>query len=217
MPPFGPIYCETPSIVTGFPAEPTNTISNIAVVLGLLAFVHVARKAPRSWDLYLLSFFLLAVGIGSTLWHGLRQPWALTLDFVPGLLFFLALALLWARRVYSWLGAGAFFVAFFAAVFAAMYFGVRLLHVPFFVPLAPVVITFSTVLIVKTARLSREAAWMAAGSVALALVALTFRSIDLKTCDVIPFGTHFLWHICLASAAYVGVWTLMILDRAKML
>ena len=31
------------------------------------------------------------------------------------------------------------------------------------------------------------------------------RSIDLMTCSIIPFGTHFIWHILLSLAAYLGI------------
>jgi hypothetical protein len=38
-----------------------------------------------------------------------------------------------------------------------------------------------------------------------AVAAAVFRSIDLMTCDLIPFGTHFLWHLGLSTAAYLGI------------
>lgn len=212
MPAFGPVYCETPDTVTGFPAEPFNTVSNIAVVLGLVAFTVAWRRGSRAWDIYLLCAFLFAVGVGSTLWHGLRLPWTLALDALPGVLFFLAFALFWARRLYSWGGAALFFVVFVAAAFGAMYLG-RRIGVPFFLPLAPVVIVFSAWLMVKTARVSRPAMWRAALAVVLAMIALTCRSIDQWACAFMPFGTHFLWHIFLASAAYGGVLTLLRFDR----
>jgi len=31
------------------------------------------------------------------------------------------------------------------------------------------------------------------------------RSIDLMMCGIIPFGTHFIWHILLSLAAYLGI------------
>lgn len=212
MPAFGPVYCETPGVFAGFPAEPINTLSNIALLLGLVALYSVWRKNPRAWDLHLLSALLFGVGVGSTLWHGLRLPWTLALDAAPGGLFFLTFALLWARRFYSWPRAALFFVLFAGAAFAAMYFG-RRIGIAFFVPLVPVIVVFSAWLIAKTARVSREATWMAAGAIALAFAALTFRSIDQWSCGFTPFGTHFLWHIFLASAAFVGVQTLLQLDR----
>lgn len=214
MPAFGPVYCETPDIVTSFPAEPLNTISNIAVVLGLVAFWSVWRTSPRSWDLYLLCALLFGVGVGSTLWHGLRLPITLVLDALPGVLFFLTFALLWARRLYSWWAAGLFFVVFFAAAVGSMSLG-RQIGIPFFLPLAPMVIVFSGWLMAKTARVSWPAMWLALGAVTLALFALTFRSIDQWNCATIPFGTHFLWHIFLASAAYTGIQALLALDRQR--
>jgi branched-subunit amino acid transport protein len=37
------------------------------------------------------------------------------------------------------------------------------------------------------------------------VLAAMFRSIDPLTCRAVPFGTHFLWHILLSAAAYLGI------------
>jgi hypothetical protein len=47
-----------------------------------------------------------------------------------------------------------------------------------------------------------------------AMAAAVCRSIDLLVCAVIPFGTHFLWHILLAAAAYMGI-VLLLRFRTK--
>ena len=76
---FGPVYCETPSIIDGiFPVEPANAYSSmIIVVWGLLAAALVARQTPRSWPLIAAVVLLITNGVGSTLWHGLRTQWSL--------------------------------------------------------------------------------------------------------------------------------------------
>ena len=42
-----------------------------------------------------------------------------------------------------------------------------------------------------------EAFVWAAAMVGSAIIAVTMRTLDLNTCDVIPVGTHFFWHIFL--------------------
>jgi hypothetical protein len=42
-------------------------------------------------------------------------------------------------------------------------------------------------------------------AVALAVVAVTFRTIDLAVCQTIPMGTHFLWHSFLSAGAFSGI------------
>src|SRR5215467_9260882 len=104
---FGPIYCET-MYWNGmtFPAEPANTVSNGVIVLfGLASAYLVAKRAPKAVDLYVLSALLTATGVGSGLWHGLREPWALRFDVTPGLFFLFVLVFCWARRLWSATGA----------------------------------------------------------------------------------------------------------------
>src|SRR6185295_17998186 len=99
-----PLYCETPALITRFPAEPINTWSNLFIVaVGIVAWIIVARAPLRGarFGLYLLSFFLIATGAGSLLWHGFRTEAFLVLDVLPGALFLLTFTYLWLRRFYS--------------------------------------------------------------------------------------------------------------------
>jgi len=102
----GPIYCETGHAWLGM-AEPVNTITNAAIIIAAyFAYRYVKKsRVGFSADLVLLIFLLAAVGIGSTLWHGLRTMWALQLDWVPGVLFLLVLTVLWIRQLYGWYAA----------------------------------------------------------------------------------------------------------------
>jgi hypothetical protein len=47
-----------------------------------------------------------------------------------------------------------------------------------------------------------------------AIAAAACRSIDLLVCSAIPIGTHFLWHILLGAAAYMGI-VLLLRMRAR--
>ena len=204
---FGPIYCET-MYWNGmtFPAEPANTVSNgIIVLFGLASAYLVAKRAPKAVDLYVLSALLTATGVGSGLWHGLREPWALAFDVTPGLFFLFALIFCWARRLWSYAGAGIFLLAFFLLFqYSREYWGL----VQRWVALAPVVIVAATVLIAQTFVYSKRAAFGGLMALSSALAALFFRTIDLDACAYIPFGTHFLWHMFLSAAGFVGVLTL---------
>ena len=77
------------------------------------------------------------------------------------------------------------------------------------ISLAPAYATISAIgiaLVVVTARrLGAEPARIAAAALACAIGASICRSIDLMMCSVIPFGTHFLWHILLSLAAYLAI------------
>ena len=113
---FGPRYCETPAVFAQgmFPVEPFNTYSNLVIIFfAILGFGVTLRRAPRAADLHILCLLLLATGLGSFFWHGLRERWALSADVWSGVLFLMALFFLWARRVMPLMQAIVFFVAFF--------------------------------------------------------------------------------------------------------
>ncbi len=213
MPPIGPVYCETPLAAFSFPAEPVNFISNAVIIAFGLVALWLSYRKWSATDVWALAILLTATGIGSALWHGLRTPLSLTLDVVPGLLFLLLFVYVWARRVWGVYGASAYLGAFFAGTFALSW--LTQLVMPFRGPPVGVVlaaIVGAGYLIYRT----RDRALLL-GSLTLlsALFAYTFRSVDLYTCSVIPFGTHFLWHVFLSGGAFLGILIIMKLDQTK--
>lgn len=214
MPPFGPMYCETPDSINGiFPVEPWNAYSSmVIVVFGLLATMLVARRAPRSYELYLVCALLVVNGVGSTLWHGLRERWALTLDVMPALFFVLLVAVLWARKVAPLWQALLLGAVFLVTPFALSYF--ELNFYGRFGSMGIVITAAAIWLVTLTMRVSRAAALSGGVALVLAIGALTFRSIDSMSCDTVSVGSHFLWHILLSSAAFLCIRTLVLLAEA---
>ena len=211
---FGPIYCEDLHAVAGtFPAEPANTISNAVIVMFGVWTLYLARKrAPHAVDVHLLGALTVINGIGSGLWHGLREPWALALDVLPGLLVLFVLVFCWMRRLSGYIAAAAFAVLFYMGfAFSRQYWTVA----PRWVALAPVVVAAGLWLIGQTALRDKRAALMGLGALGLALTALTFRTIDLQACDTIPIGTHFLWHMFLSGGSFVAILALMRLPERR--
>jgi len=212
--PHGPLYCETghPWL---FMAEPVNTITNAFIVLAaILAWREVRRaKVGMPFDLTILLFLLFATGIGSFFWHAFRTRVALAFDALPGLLFLFVFSGLWINRLFGrW---AAIFGAFGLLIAAAgsIYLTVTLFPVmrtfPPAISLAPGYATISLIgfsLVVVTVRkIGWTSAEIVAGALVCAITAAVCRSIDLAVCSVIPFGTHFLWHILLSTAAYLGI------------
>jgi hypothetical protein len=222
MPPFtfGPIYCETMSATSaGFPVEPMNTISNgVIVMFGLAALYLVVKRAPRAGDLYALCALLVITGIGSGIWHGLRDGQALFFEVQSGLFFLFALVFFWARRLWSYLGAALFLVLFAAGfVTSRQYWNSEIFgfEVQRWVALAPLVILAGIVLITQTYMHSKRAALYSSVALSSALVALTFRTMDLSACAYIPFGTHWLWHSFLSCGGFLGIVALIELPALR--
>ncbi len=202
----GPLYCETSLDGEVFPLEFVNTVTSLVPSLfGLLAVVWLWRTRSRSWELYTLGALAFLTGIGSALWHGLRTPLTLALDVFPGVFYFLLFTFLWSHR----LGGYRLAVAVPLAL-AGLVVGLFWLE-PSFVPDGPPLAFFvgtalvSFGLIAFTYRRDRHAGHLASLMIASALLAAGFRTIDLATCGFIPFGTHFLWHVFLGVAVYLGV------------
>lgn len=213
MPPIGPTYCETPLAAFSFPAEPVNFFSNAVIIaLGLVALWFAYRKGSER-DVWVLALLLTATGIGSALWHGFRTPLSLTLDVVPGLLSLLLFVYVWARRVWGVYGASAYLGIFFVGTFALSW--LTQLIMPFRGPPVGVVLAAIVGAGYLIYRTRDRVLILGILTLASALLAYTFRSIDLYTCSVIPFGTHFLWHVFLSAGAFLGILLIMKLDQTK--
>jgi len=218
MPRIGPIYCETPSAIPyPFPAELLNTISNFpTILLGVLAFVIVWRTLPRTWELYILSFLLLATGIGSTLWHSLREGWALSFDVFPGIFFLLFFTFCWSALVAGRL-VGLLvpltLLGIQALAFSTLSFDGTISP---FIVLYGSVLTFGLLLLWGTwHRYRGRATLLGLGAILLALFAATMRTIDFFACAYIPFGTHLLWHITLGASAFTAIMLILHIKRLQ--
>jgi hypothetical protein len=205
---FGPMYCETLSAVPGvYPVEPFNAVSNgVIVMFGLLGFYYVYRRVPKAVDLYIACAFLTATGVGSGIWHGFRDGFALFWEVRAGLYCLFAIVFCWARRLWTTPGAGLALVVFYFAFGFFSDYGNQLLGIAGrWVAITPLVVGTGILLISQTAFRSRESAMLGGLAVTLAIVAVTFRTIDLDVCGTIPMGTHFLWHSFLSAGAFTGI------------
>jgi hypothetical protein len=205
---FGPTYCETLSAVPGvYPVEPFNTVSNGVIVLfGLLSLYFVIRRTPRAIDLYILCALLIATGIGSGIWHGMRDRDALFWEVRSGLYFMFTLVFCWSRRLWTTLGAVLALAAFYYGFEFFSAYGNEMLGIGGrWVAITPLVVGSGVLLIAQTAFRSTESAMLGGVAVACAIVAVTFRTIDLQVCSTIPMGTHFLWHSFLSAGGFFGI------------
>ncbi len=209
MPTFGPIYCETGHAI-GFLAEPVNAATSIIPLIAAAAILfYIYRHNVQVWYLHLLALLLTLTGIGSFLWHGLRTPWALSLDILPGLAALLLFGFAWALELKNrWFGYG---------IIAGL-LGLQMLFAllippgsgPFFlVSIFSAVVVVGFLLTFFTFQRGRVLGWFGTLVLGLALTGAVFRTVDLFVCNVIPFGTHFLWHAFLSLAVFVGALFLM--------
>ena len=190
------IYCER--LDASFWSEPLNAVSNAAFIIAAMFCLIKARESGRTDFLtMLLVAILFAIGVGSFLFHTLANRWSGLADTLPIVLFILVYlfgATLRYLRAPWWLAALApvAFIAF-AVAFARFWiaFLPSLNGSQGYFPVLIVLIFYGVLL----ARRGHPAATGLIAAAALFSLSLTFRSVDQAACGVLPFGTHFLWHI----------------------
>ncbi|WP_420385516.1 ceramidase domain-containing protein [Roseivirga sp.] len=199
----GPWYAET-HITDNLIVEPWNAFSSLAIAAPAVYFLWKIRKQPNDYAFLLVCIpFLLLNGIGSTLFHGLRTSRIfLLMDFMPALALTLLISVyFWAKALPKWwMGVLA------VAPVMLMRFGVidlipgqrgintsyMISGIAFLVPLFLILKKYD---FKKTLNI--------VGGTICFILAIWFRQIDKLAVDLIPFGTHFLWHIFSGIGAFL--------------
>jgi hypothetical protein len=193
----GPHYAETPlHLEPGqWLIEPWNAISSLLIVAPAIYFLWQLRgKYSSNLFLTLCIPLLVAGGLGSTLFHGLRiHPFFLSMDVFPTMILFLAItAYFWAKALRSWWWA----VAIMLVSFGLMWLGYEFLHGAMRVNVGYFLrgTLFFLPLMVVLLRSKFRGALLVFGALAAFGAALGFRFADHLTTQVLPMGSHFLWH-----------------------
>jgi hypothetical protein len=193
-----PSYCERSA--DGLWAEPLNAVTNIAFMAAAwLAWRHWRTRPGSGWrhqpDVAALILLVAVIGIGSLLWHTVARPWAYWLDALP-IVFFIHLFLLsFLRRIgaLSWPGVLAVVIAYDGltlAILATLPTGALNDSAGYL----PVVLFL--LLLTAGLRLRHHPLWrVLALASGLFGVSLLLRIVDPVLCEVLPTGTHFLWHL----------------------
>lgn len=197
----GPIYRETN--LDRWIAEPWNAGSCLLFIL--LTIFWIVRLRGQYRRHAFLAALLPVVGlsaVGGTVYHAFRAHWVwLLMDWVPIVVLGLAVSVyFWSRVIRRWWRA----LLVVPAVFALqrlnfLVFG-RWMAINVSYSLLALVILIPAALVVFRTR-RRRAGWLlaAVGCFVLAIVA---RAADQRSGDLLPMGTHWLWHVFGACAAF---------------
>ncbi|MBT3926395.1 MAG: hypothetical protein HOM52_08890 [Rhodospirillaceae bacterium] len=204
-----PVYCETSLNPLGsFPLEPINTYTSVTpVLLGALALIYLIRRRESSRVAYTLAILTILTGLGSMAWHTFRTDLTLIVDALPGVAYVIIIVFFW----FYYLGA-----RYWGLVVLAGFVAVAVLIPSELGAIKPligvlVLVAIAIGLVVATWYRKRHAFKFALPMIGAGIVAVILRSLDLRVCDTIPFGTHFFWHIFLGLAAYAGVRMIVLL------
>jgi hypothetical protein len=194
------LYCER--VGPGLWAEPLNALSNAAFFVAAWAAWRFARRrgalSPGVWTLLAL---MVAVGIGSSLFHTFATAWARWLDVLTIALFQVSYLWLYMRRLTP-LGvptAAGMLGLFVAAVLAGRQFPHLLNRSLTYAPAVVAIVALA----VYHARAGKAARGSVVAAAAIFLAAVAFRTIDHAVCAAFPYGTHFLWHLLIPVSLYL--------------
>lgn len=189
------IYCER----TGpeFWSEPVNALTNLAFVIAGLWGLRQARKGRPDAFVQLLCWWVVAIGVGSFLFHTFATTLTMWADILPIAGFTLAYTWFNLRRFlgFAWPKALLIFVSFYIAA------GVITALVPDwlreasngstgYLPPFLALVFFGAWVI----RAGNPVGWFNMAAAGIFLVSVTFRALDPVVCGTLPLGTHFLWH-----------------------
>lgn len=200
------LYCERAA--PGLADEPLNLISNLAFFLAALALWRMLRERPAmAPDGWLLLGLMVAIGIGSMLFHMFAAAWARRLDELPILLFQITFLWLYGRRMLAWprMGVATMIAGYLAVILLSQSMPPLLNGSLAYVP------AFILLILLGAFHLfnADHEPYLLLLAAVVFHVALIFRTLDLAVCEQFPVGTHFLWHLTngvvlyLASRAYL--------------
>lgn len=190
------LYCERTDATLW--SEPVNILTNLAFVIAGLIGVAVARREGAGRFAEVLAWWIVAVGIGSTLFHVFANRMTALADVLPIATLTVAATLFVLRRMFGFTWSRTLVVAIAYFVVAGL-----------FTVLLPEWITarahgstgyFPALLGLAVFGSALAARRHPAGvyflvACAIFAVSLLCRSIDETICPALPLGTHFLWHV----------------------
>jgi hypothetical protein len=205
------LYCER--IGDSLWGEPVNTLSSLAFLVSawLLWRMYLCKRSAlgSAPEIPLLIFMVVLIGIGSTAFHAIATMGAVLLDVIPIVFFVFLYLYVFARLVLSLsVGSSALLFTLLVGVnIAYKFYVVR--AVDGFVSYLP---TFLFLLLLALYMLVKkhDSALRVTFASLLAFASLYFRTVDKAWCELVPFGTHFLWHLFNAVVIYMLVRELML-------
>lgn len=190
------LYCER--LGPGLSAEPVNALTNLAFVAAGLWGVREVRRRRTGGFAEVLAWWVVAIGIGSTLFHTFANHMTIWADILPIAGFTLAYTIFNLRRFlgFGWGKATVIFVAFYVVAGVVTWLVPEWLRVASngstgYLPPFLALLFFGMLVVAGGNR----AGWYNLAAAAVFAISVTFRSIDASVCEAMPLGTHFLWHV----------------------
>ncbi len=188
-------------------AEPLNVLTSIGFIVVAASIFQYYRTHPDLkdkwiWDMHILTFLILWIGVGSTIFHTFPTRFTEMIDTIP----IVAFIVLFFLSVIFRIGKCNLFQAFIC--FLAFGGSSHMLVSQFpnamndsigYLSSMAALVMIAIYLHMKR-RPSSHNFLLAA---LIGVISLFFRAIDNAVCESIPTGTHFLWHSLNATLLYI--------------
>ena len=198
-------YCER--IDDSLWSEPLNFLSNVAFFLVAWRLYHLAgkvEKEPARKALVYLSIIAALVGVGSSLFHSIPNLITQAADVFPIALFVTLCVYFYFREradrgrpIRRSLTICILFILIFPLIGKITGLAAYLSHGEFYLGIMPALASLVVFEENKAKRIRLVAATL------LFILAFSARTLDVYACAHFPLGTHFIWHLCCASVAYL--------------
>ncbi len=198
----GMLYTET-NLQHVFP-EPLNAITSLLfLLLALYWTIKLKGKAAQHKFLSVAIILLYIGGIGGTIYHGLRR-WSffIMMDWLPIMLLCVIAGVYFIARLTKWYYALGLVIAYFGFLVYVRQQMLRNENIQLLININYAVLAelvLFPVLAYLVSTKFRNGRWVGFALIAF-ILALTFRVADQW--HWVSFGTHFLWHVFGAVAAW---------------
>ena len=198
-------YCER--LDPSFWAEPLNALTNLFFIyFAIVIFIKNknAKSDPQTrFELNVLSALLFLIGVGSLSFHTFANRLTEIFDVLGIILFVIAYLYFVLQRAFSYsrlvtvsiVAALLATTIIFSAVVPDSLFNGS--HIYF-----PVLALFFWI-VMKLKKQKSKYFPFARTAMIVFFISIVFRTLDSLVCDIVPIGTHFLWHTLNACAFYI--------------
>ncbi len=201
------LYCER--LDSSFWAEPINALTNLAFIFAAwIVWKHGNCQSRLSSTVWVLIGLMASIGIGSFLFHTFATKLTMILDILPILFFQFVFMWVYVRRIINLsksYAAGLLAAYIFFAIIGAQFpqhFNGSLSYLPAIMLL----LGFGLYHLIY----KKPEKFILLIALAVFLLALFFRAIDIMVCPYFPIGTHFIWHLINGFLVYLSARALII-------
>jgi len=197
----GPIYAETD--LTAFISEPWNALSSLAIALPSVYWaIKLKWNVQEHGFLYFLMRLLFLGGTGSMLYHAFRTSrFLLWMDVLPTAIATLSVGIyFWSKLLPKKWQVASIVIPFTFLRFAIFDYvpGQLAMNLSYFLT---GFLIFFPIIFYEIKHQFKHLIPILISVVALS-ISLIFRRIDYSVAELIPMGSHFLWHIFSGIGAF---------------